>query len=276
MGGVQKLVTVVQSGLAWDIKHIRTQCGLTLEDVCDKLRWQQSKLSRMEQGQQCISQVDLGALLAIYEVYGQERQRLLHLTERQNDPGRWETNLPDAQLPRTFFRLEPEATALVAAQLMFVPGLAQTADYYRTEMQAADVRPEQIEGRVTERMNRRQILTRNKPPKFDMILSETVLRRVVGGPKIMAAQLRIMLELAELPNVRLWVVPFALIAHAAFNDSFYLMDFPGNKSVVQLESATSVVYIEELAAISYFRRRAGKLLTAALNPAESTNFVATS
>jgi hypothetical protein len=47
MGGVQKLVTVVQSGLAWDIKHIRAQCGLTLEDVCDKLRWQQSKLSRM-------------------------------------------------------------------------------------------------------------------------------------------------------------------------------------------------------------------------------------
>jgi hypothetical protein len=137
MGGVQKLVTVVQSGLAWDIKHIRTQCGLTLEDVCDK----QSKLSRMEQGQQCISQVDLGALLAIYDVHGKERQRLLHLTERQNDPGRWETNLPDTQLPRTFFRLEPEATALVAAQLMFVPGLAQTADYYRTEMQAADVPP---------------------------------------------------------------------------------------------------------------------------------------
>jgi hypothetical protein len=72
---------------------------------------------------------------------------------------------------------------------MFVPGLAQTADYYRTEMQAADVPPEQIEGRVAERMDRRQILTRNKPPKFDMILSETVLRRVVGGPKIMTAQL---------------------------------------------------------------------------------------
>src|SRR5882757_7046250 len=230
MGGVQKLVTVVPSGLAWDIKHIRTQCGLTLEDVCDKLRWQQSKLSRMEQGQQCISPVDLGALLAIYDVHGQERKRLLHLTERQNDPGRWETNLPDARLPRTFFRLEPEATALVAAQLMFVPGLAQTADYYRTEMQTADVPPEQIEGRVAERMDRRQILTRNKPPKFDMILSETVLRRVVGGPKIMAAQLRTVLELAELPNVRLWVVPFALTARAAFNDSYYLMDFPANKS----------------------------------------------
>jgi transcriptional regulator with XRE-family HTH domain len=275
MGGIQKLVTVVQSGLAWDLKDIRNQRGLTLEDVCDKLRWQQSKLSRMEQGQQCISQVDLGALLAIYEVHGKERQRLLHLTERQDDPGRWETYLPEAPGPRTFFRLEPEATALVATQLLFVPGLAQTADYTRAVMKAGYVPPEQVEARVAERMERRKILTRSKPPKLTMIVAEIALRRVFGSPKIMAVQLRTMLDLAELPNVRLWVVPSARTADAAFNDSFYLMDFPHDKSVVVLDSATSTVFLEESDKIDFYRRHASRLVKAALNPDESANFLAT-
>jgi transcriptional regulator with XRE-family HTH domain len=275
MGGIQKLVTVVQSGLAWDLLAIRKQRGMTLEDVCDNLSWQQSKLSRMEQGQQCVSQVDLGALLAIYEVHGKERQRLLHLTERQDDPGRWETYLPEAPGPRTFFRLEPEATALVDAELLFVPGLAQTDDYARAVMKAGYVPPEQIEARVAERMGRRKILTRIKPPKLDMIVAEIALRRVFGSPSIMAAQLRAMVETAELPNVRLWVVPLAVSAHAAFNDSFYLMDFPGNRSVVVLESSTSVVFLEEPDKIDFYRRHASRLVKAALNPDESAKYVAT-
>jgi transcriptional regulator with XRE-family HTH domain len=274
MGGIQKLVTVVQSGLAWDLKDIRNQRGLTLEDVCDKLRWQQSKLSRMEQGQQCISVADLASLLVIYEVHGQERRRLLHLTERQDEPGRWETTLPDAPPPRTFFRLEPEATALVAAELVLVPGLAQTADYARAGMEVGDVPPEQIEARVAQRTDRRKILTRSKPPKLDMIVEETALRRVVGGPRIMAAQLRFMVELAELPNVRLWVVPTAVTAGVAFTDAFYLMDFPGDRSVVVLETCTSIVFHEESDKIDFYRRRASRLVKAALNPDKSAEFVA--
>jgi hypothetical protein len=45
--GAQKLVTVVRSGLGWELRCIREQRGLTLETVCDQLGWQQSKLSRM-------------------------------------------------------------------------------------------------------------------------------------------------------------------------------------------------------------------------------------
>jgi hypothetical protein len=85
--GAAKLVTVVRSGLAWEMQYIREQqCGLTLEVVCDQMRWQQSKLSRMENGQQCISIADLASLMVIYKVHGEERQRLLHMANRQDDP----------------------------------------------------------------------------------------------------------------------------------------------------------------------------------------------
>jgi hypothetical protein len=274
--GAQKLVTVVRSGLGWELRCIREQQRqLTLDPVCEQLRWPLSKLSRMETGKQCISEVDLGALLAIYQVHGQERQRLLRLVQRQDDPGRWETSLPDEPGSKTFFRLEPEASALVTAELVLVPGLAQTADYARAGMEAAHMSPDQIEARVPERIERKKILTRQKPPKLDMIVEETALRRVVGSHKVMAAQLRALLELAELPNVRLWVVPVARSARAGFTEPFYLMEFnSGTGPVVYLEGAISVVFLEELDKVELYRRHASRLAKAALNPVESANFVA--
>jgi hypothetical protein len=252
------------------------QRGLTLDPVCEQLRWPLSKLSRMETGKQCISEIDLGALLAIYEVHGQERQRLLHLAQRQDDPGRWETSLPDEPGSKTFLRLEPEASALVNAQLVLVPGLAQTADYIRALMKAVGVPPDQIEERVAERTERRKILTRAKPSKLDMIVEESALRRVVGSHQVMAAQLHALLELAELPNIRLWVLPSARCGQVAFNDAFCLMHFhSGTGPVVYLETATSSIVLEEADKVDFYQRHASNLVKTALNPAESVNFVAT-
>ncbi len=275
--GAQKLVTVVRSGLGWELRCIREQQRqLTLDPVCEQLRWPLSKLSRMETGKQCISEVDLGALLAIYQVHGQERQRLLHLAQRQDDPGRWETFLPDVTGPKTFLRLEPEASSLVNAELVLVPGLVQTADYAAALMKAVGVPPDQIEERVAERTERRKILTRHKPPKLDLIVEESALRRVVGSHQIMAAQLHALLELAEMPNVRLWVVPTARCGQVAFNDAFCLMHFHGGTgSVVYLETVTSSVVLEEVDKVDFYRGHASRLAKTALNPAESVNFVAT-
>jgi hypothetical protein len=275
MGGARKLVTVVQSGLADELRDIRDGCGLSLEVVCDKLRWQQSKLSRMENGHQCISDVDLGALLALYEVYGEERRRLLRLAERQDDPGHWERMSPDAQKPRTLLRLEAKVKTIVNAEPLLVPGLVQTADYARVVMKSGHVRPENIEPRVEARLARQSHLTKDKPPKVDLILDEHVLRRVVGSHKIMALQLRALLEFAELPNLRLWVVPLDRGGSIGFDYSFYLMDFRHGNPVVFLENTGSGLFIEDKEEIDYFRHHAGKLGKAALNLDESARFVAT-
>src|SRR5882757_3133815 len=101
----EKLVNVVRSGLGWELKHIRNGCDLSLEVVCQQLRWQQSKLSRMENGLQHISDADLASLLVIYEVHSKERRQLLRLAQRQDAPGRWTL---DAPTKGTLRRLELE------------------------------------------------------------------------------------------------------------------------------------------------------------------------
>lgn len=271
----EKRVNVVESGLAGEILYIRDQCDVTLEAVCDQLGWQQSKLSRMERGHQCISTADLASLLVIYKVQGKERRRLLHLTERQDDPGYWDHNPPVNSEPRTLMRLEPEATSIVAAEPLLIPGLAQIADYTRAVMKSEYVPAEQVGPRVEARRMRQSVIIRDNPPKFDMIVHEAALRQVMGSHKVMARQLRALVERAELPNVRLWIVPVELAGNAGLNSPAYLMNFPRNKSVVYLESATSSVYLEDPTKIDFFRRHVASLAKVALNPSDSARFVAT-
>jgi transcriptional regulator with XRE-family HTH domain len=268
----EKLVNVVLSGLGWELKYIRNQRGLSLEVVCQQLRWQQSKLSRMENGQQHISDADLASLLVIYEVCSQERRQLLRLAQRQDAPGYWTLDAPIKTVP--FKRLELEATSIVDAQTILMPGLAQTADYALAMMAPLNVPAEEAKRRVEERMARKNILDRGKPPNFDMILDEVALRRPVGGHAVMAGQLRALLDLAERPNVRLWVLPMEQSCDAGFHNSFYMLNFARNQSVVFLEGKESNLYLEDDGKIEIFRRHASRLGQAALNPAESVDFVA--
>jgi hypothetical protein len=272
--GPQKLVTVVWSGLAAEVRHIRDGCGLSLEAVCGQLGWQQSKLSRMERGQQCISTADLASLLVIYKVTGYERNRLLHLVERQDEPGRWILDSPLVPTTATLMRLESEAISLVNAEPVLVPGLIQTPDYARAVMKAGGAAPELIESRLATRIERQRVLAKAKPPKFDIILDESVLHRPLGGSAVMARQLRALLEVADRPNVRLWVVPGEASADVGFFWPTYVIGFPRADTVVHLESNGSAVYIEDKQKIDFYDRYAARLGKAALNPVRSADLVA--
>jgi Domain of unknown function (DUF5753)/Helix-turn-helix domain len=271
--GAEKLVNVVRSGLGWELKHIRNGCGLSLDVVCQQLRWQQSKLSRMENGQQHISDADLASLLVIYEVHGEERRQLLRLAQRQDAPGYWDLDPPIKTPP--FVRMELEATSIVDAQTILMPGLAQTAEYAHALMKAANLPPEEAAKRVDARMARKRILDRKTAPNLDMIVDEMVLRRPVGGRAVMARQLRALVEFAERPNVRLWVLPVERGWSVAFDYGFYMFNFPRNESVVFLENKETCIYLEDQTKVEIFRLHAGKLGKAALNPADSIDFVAT-
>jgi hypothetical protein len=228
----------------------------------------------MERGHQCISAADLASLLVIYKVMGRERRRLLHLVERQDEPGRWILDSPLVPTPMTLIHLESDALSLVDAETLLMPGLVQTADYARAVMQAGDVPPELVEPRVEARMQRQLILAKDKPPKLDIILDEGVLRRTVGSRKVMARQLHVLMEVADRSDVRLWVVPLEMGGNAGFYCSFYTFNFPNDESVVLLESKTSAVYLEDKEKIDIFRRHAAKLGQVALNPAQSVGLVA--
>jgi hypothetical protein len=120
----------------------------------------------------------------------------------------------------------------------------------------------------------RGLAGRGQVHMFDIILDEAVLRRVVGSHAVMARQLRTLLEAADRPNVRLWVVPAETSGLVGFDSSFYMLNFPRDETVIQMETKASSVYLEDKGKIDIFRRHAAKLGKAALDPARSVDFVA--
>jgi hypothetical protein len=272
--GARKLVNVVLSGLPGELQDIRIQQSMTLEYVCGPLKWQQSKLSRMENGQQCISDVDLGTLFAVYGVTGDERGYLLHMAERQDDPGYWETYSPMTIESRTLKRLERWTTAIVDVATLVIPELAQTADYARAVMESEEVPSEHITARVEARLARQANFVEGDETSLDFIVSETAFRRPVGGRDVMIQQLHSLREFAQRPRVRLRIVPNEAGGDAGLHLAFSVMEFPHRKSVVCLSHPTSGLFLERPDMIEVYRRRVVRPAQAALGPAESMDLLA--
>src|SRR5690606_245203 len=101
--------------------------------------------------------------------------------------------------------LESEATSLRLYESVFIPGLLQTEDYARAVHRATRVgaRQEEIGRLVAVRMARQELLHSDKAPQVWMLLDEAGIRRRVGGPDAMRAQLKRLVEASRMPNITL-------------------------------------------------------------------------
>ncbi|MGC4804850.1 helix-turn-helix domain-containing protein [Micromonospora sp. DT233] len=268
------LPTVVGRGLGGELRELRKERGLALRRVSTRLGWQPSKLSRMENGIQGIPAADVASLLVIYGITGEERKRLLGMAERSAETGWWEAIGGLSEESRTLIRLEAEAAEIVNWEPLLVPGLLQTPDYAQAVMVGCGVPADEAHGRVAARLGRQAILSRPTPPTLHALLDEAVLRRALGGPRVMARQLRHLAEVAERPNVTLRVVPLAVGGHTGLDGSFALFDFPRNRSVVYLDHKLTGLFLEEAPQVAHFRREADRLSEAALSPVDSLELVA--
>src|ERR1700753_903981 len=94
---------------------------------------------------------------------------------------------------------EDRATAITNWEQRGVPGLLQTEAYARAAVRACRpyMPPEALEQRVRARLERQDILTRDRPPKLWVVVAEGVLRQLVGGREVMAKQLDHLAEMSE-------------------------------------------------------------------------------
>lgn len=270
-----KKSTVSGSRLADEIRGLRESAGMSCRVVADQLGWHASKVSRMENGIQLIRLADLASLLVVYGVVGKERDRLLKLAERSDDLGFWETTPALSKESKTLIRLEQDATAIITFQPLLIPGLLQTGDYVRALMAVGQVPRSDSDARVAARLARQSVLTKADPPTLSFIVDETALRRVLGSPRLMARQLRHVLEAVERPQVTLQVLPLSLYGHPGLDGSFTLLDFERYKSAVHLEHKISGLFLEEPDQVEFYRREADRLVELALSPSKSADLVAT-
>ncbi|MFF3176258.1 helix-turn-helix domain-containing protein [Streptomyces sp. NPDC057900] len=133
--------------------------------------------------------------------------------------------------------LEKQATLIQQFALSLVPGLLQTEGYARALFQAVspNYRPEDVDKDVVIRTARARILDGPLAPILWTMLDEAVLRRQVGGPKVMAEQLNKIADMAETGRLRLHVLPFGTGAHSLQEGLASLMSFADAQPVAYVE-----------------------------------------
>ncbi|MDP9867728.1 MULTISPECIES: helix-turn-helix domain-containing protein [Streptosporangium] len=243
--------TVLRIVLGAQLRRLREQRHITLEEAGHAIRASHSKISRMELGRVSFRIRDVADLLTLYGVSDEDdRQALLALVGRANVTGWWH-NYNDV-LPswfETYVGLEESATGIRNYEVQFVPGLLQSEGYARAVIRLGfpAASEEELERRLRLRLARQRLLRSAEPPHLWAVLDEAVLRRPLGGAEVMRGQIDHILQALELPNVTVQIVPFSVGGHAAAGGPFSILRFsqPDLPDVVYMEQLTSAVYLEK-------------------------------
>ncbi|MFI5925684.1 helix-turn-helix domain-containing protein [Micromonospora sp. NPDC051543] len=256
-GGPTTGPTVLRMLLGAQLRRLRESSGVTREGAGWEIRSSESKISRMELGRVGFKERDVSDLLTLYGVSDEgEREALLKLARDANSPGWWH-RYGDV-LPSWFQSyLGLEAAALIRSyEVQFVPGLLQTREYARAVVLLGHggAGVAEIDRRVDLRMQRQQLLLRDKPPLLWAVVDEAALRRPIGGPEVMRGQLTALIEATKSPTVRLQVIPFAAGGHAAAGGAFTILRFGDQElpDIVYIEQLTSALYLDKRDDLDYY------------------------
>jgi len=224
------------------VRALRNKRGWTVDYVASRLLCSPSKVSRLETGHRGASARDVRDLCTLYEVGEAELELLTELAQRGKERAWWlPLNLPYS----TYVGLEADAALIRDYGVGMVPGLLQTADYARAVVQAAGWAPPRVDQWVKGRMARQRILAEPGGPRFEAMIDESVLHRVVGSPAVMAAQLARLLEASEQDRIGLQVIPYDAGALPAVN-KFIILSFAAATvpDVVMIEGLTAELFVE--------------------------------
>ncbi|MFG2397617.1 helix-turn-helix domain-containing protein [Streptomyces lydicus] len=207
------------------LREQREAAGLTQQQLADAAVMTRSHIAHIEAGRRIPSKEDARRL------------------DKALDTG----NVLSSFLPRddttiaehfgTARELEQQATMIREFALSFVPGILQTEEYARAVLGAAFPPRNDEEGdrALVTRLERAKILDDPVTPVVWAMLDEAVLRRGIGGKRVMAEQIMHVVRLAERDRVRVHVVPFERGMHPLLSGMVSLMWFEDQPPVVYTE-----------------------------------------
>jgi transcriptional regulator with XRE-family HTH domain len=172
---------------------------------------------------------------------------------------------------------EQRASEIRIYEARVVPGLFQTEEYTRAQTQWMQPRMPvgRVDSVVAGRAARQEALAREEGPYAWVILDESVLRRPIGGPEVMASQLERLLLEAEKPKIVLQIVPLSIPNHAGLDGSFTIWSYRDRSDVVYGDGWHSGRLFERKEDIAFANLSYDLLTAVALDPAKSLDLIRT-
>lgn len=246
MAPTHKSLPVRARRLTSELKRLRAEAGLTVEQAAAQLSWSYSKLNRFELGRAIPDPKTVEQMLRLYGVAPAMRDSLLRLAGEAHERGWWEDL---GVFPGSYVGLEDAASTIRMWRPLLIPGLLQIEDYARAVIETGipEPSPAEVEKRVKARMARQTLLSRPNAPEFHAILGEAALRQAVGGAEVMRQQLlRLLATEKRRPNVTVQVLPFSAGASIGLDGAVTHLEFPDpiDPDVSYIEDLSGETYIE--------------------------------
>jgi transcriptional regulator with XRE-family HTH domain len=264
------------------LKLAREEAGVALEAAARELEWSRARMYRIEGGIASLRSHDVLAMCRLYGASTDMTDALVNLAKKAKSEGWWHA-YGDA-VPSWFelyVGLEAAASRLRHYAPGLVPGLLQTREYAEAVYQTKPgITADEIEQAVAMRLERqRELLGRRNPPppRFDVIVDESVLRRRVFG---MRGQLAHLARIAQEPRIGLRVLPTDTGPHhATLAGSFVILDFPpkgtrpSEPTTVYSESLTGALYLDKARDVATYAEAWSALEDLALDEEQSRELV---
>ncbi|MFI6899261.1 helix-turn-helix domain-containing protein [Streptomyces sp. NPDC050256] len=267
--------TVRRRRLGLELRRLREELKLTLDDVEARSGLSASKISRIESATRGARTADVERLANVYGAPDALAGLLVTLAKEGGRRGWWQTyDLSPAYAD--LISLETDAVSTRTYEPLLIPGLFQTAAYARAAISAISMTatPDQVAPLVEVRMARQAVLSRPDPLKFRAIIHEAALTTCVPGAGVMRDQLQRLLDIATYPHVTIQIMPATAELHPGATGGFTILGFgqPGLEAVL-LEHLKSSLYIEESTEVIRYAEAFERLTATALPFDESLSLI---
>ena len=277
--------TVPRRQLGRYLRDLRGKQRITVKAAAAALEWSETKLWRVENGHSSLRSHDVELMCRIYAAPPDMTEALMGLAKETKAKGWWHAYgdvIPEGF--DVYIGLEEAASQISWYEAELVPGLLQTEQYARSVIKDDNpgVDDEEIDRRVQLRLARQALVSRRTAPlSLHVALNEAILRRPVGGPDVMAAQLGSLADASGQPNVSLRVVPFSAGLHRGLmSGPFELLRFPLNgdgqpsePATVYADGFTGALYLDKPHEVDRYANAFESIWSAALDEAASTDLI---
>lgn len=176
---------------------------------------------------------------------------------------------------RALAEMEAKAVELQLYDPLNIHGLLQTPEYARAllQMRRPSYTDDVVERGVAGRVARKSIFERDPAPEISFIQDEWSLRRPLGGKEVLRQQLEHLVQLGQLRNVEVQVMPMDREEHAGVAGGIEVLKFADGSAVGRSPAVANGRRVEGPKHLRILELRYGIIRAQALTPRESTSFI---
>jgi len=237
------------------LRRLRANASMSGEQIAARLGISQSRVSRIELGQQAVAPgaVELWAKAA--DATGADLASLIELAEAAATQAVAWGKRGLASIQHDSQNLEASATTIRNFHPMLVPGLLQVPEYSRIVFAAGNPPGRaDIPAAVAARMDR-QVILYDQSKHIEFVITEAALRWRIGPTSVMRSQLDRIHTVAALENVVVGVIPQDSETGVWHEHAFNIFDDRGDAGgpVVHVETLASGLTVTDPADVDSYQ-----------------------